>query len=340
MRAVLNEEQEMLKGTAMRIAASAAVTTPADLARIDRDAAWSELAKAGLLGMRLRDDQGAPMTSGVELMLVAQSLGEALSPSPFIGVALACELLALAEAPAECLADIAEGRVRYSLLLGARLEGPADGLSGAFCLDAEGVAYGLAISGSQLMRVGLDPGAARDGVDLTRRVGMLPAPGAAAEPVGRPMTPADLQRWTALALTLVCADIVGVLSAGLTRLVDYSKTRIQYGAPIGSFQAVQHMCAEMLVDTQAAASLVNYAAWSIDALAPEEALMAARTAKGYCGPVAQKVSETLMQAYGGIGQVWDHEGHLRARRAMFDRKLFGDEHHQLLEIAAARMGRA
>ena len=66
--------------------------------------------------------------------------------------------------------------------------------------------------------------------------------------------------------------------------------------------------------------------------------MAARTAKAYCGPIGQNVGETLMQAYGGIGQTWEHVAHLRTRRAMTDRKLFGDESIQLLHIADARLG--
>ena len=69
-----------------------------------------------------------------------------------------------------------------------------------------------------------------------------------------------------------------------------------------------------------------------------ESLHFARSAKAYCVPVAQKVGEMLMQAYGGIGQTWEHEAHMRTRRAMFDRKIFGDEAHQLLAIADLRMG--
>jgi alkylation response protein AidB-like acyl-CoA dehydrogenase len=122
------------------------------------------------------------------------------------------------------------------------------------------------------------------------------------------------------------------------RVVEYSKTRIQYGVPIGSFQAVQHMCAEMLVETEAAASVTNYAAWAVDELDAGAGLLAARTAKAYCAPVAKQVGEMLMQAYGGIGQTWEHEAHLRTRRVMFDRKIFGDEAYQLLAIADLRMG--
>ena len=342
MRAVLTEEQEMLKGTASRIAESVTVAQPNDLIRLDRQAAWRALASAGLLGMRVRDEDGAPLASGVEVMLVAQGLAGAIAPTPFIGVLLAADLLARAGAP-DVLDDIAEGRVRYSILLDPGLDRIADAgaLEGCICIDADGAAYGLALTADRrLARVDIAEMASLEGVDLTRPLGALAAAAAEPELIGDPLSEDDLKSWTALALTLVCADIVGVLQAGLRRLVDYSKTRIQYGVPIGSFQAVQHMCAEMLVETEAAASTTNYAAWGVDALDGDAGLLAARTAKAYCAPVAQKVGEMLMQAYGGIGQVWEHEAHLRTRRAMFDRRIFGDEAHQLLAIADARLGRA
>jgi alkylation response protein AidB-like acyl-CoA dehydrogenase len=342
MRAVFTEEQEMLKSTASRIAESVMVTQPNDLDRLDRKAVWRALASAGLLGMRVRDGDGAPLTSGVEVMLVAQGLAGAIAPTPFVGVVLAADLLARAGAPEAWLEEISEGRVRYAVLLTPGLDrlADADALEGAICIDAEGAAYGLALtSDRRVVRVDLAGMAALEGVDFSRPLGVL-ASGATAEPVGKPLSEDDLKSWTALALTLVCADIVGVLRVGLQRMVEYSKTRIQYGVPIGSFQAVQHMCAEMLVETEAAASATNYAAWAVDELDGDAALLAARTAKAYCAPVARQVGVTLMQAYGGIGQVWEHEAHLRTRRAMFNGKIFGDEAHQLLAIADTRLGHA
>ncbi|MET0274250.1 MAG: acyl-CoA dehydrogenase [Phenylobacterium sp.] len=342
VRAVFTEEQEMLRSTVSRIAESVMVTTPHDLPKLDRAGAWRALASAGLLGMRTRDEEGVPLTSGVEAMLVAQGLAGTIAPTPFVGVLLAADLLARAGAPADWIDQIGEGKVRYTLLLDPSLERLADPgkLDGAICIDAEGAAYGLAIGAErQVVRVDLAGMAVVDGVDLSRPLGR---PGATAktEAVGQPLSADDLDTWTALALTLTCADLIGVLRNGLQRVVDYSKTRIQYGVPIGSFQAVQHMCAEMLVETEAAASTANYAAWTVDALDAKTSLLAARTAKAYCGPTAHKVGEMLMQAYGGIGQVWEHEAHLRTRRAMFDRKMFGDEAHHLLAIADARLGAA
>jgi alkylation response protein AidB-like acyl-CoA dehydrogenase len=128
------------------------------------------------------------------------------------------------------------------------------------------------------------------------------------------------------------------MRSGLTGVVEYSKERIQYGVPIGSFQAIQHLCAEALVQTEAASSATKYAAWAVDELAAGDALLAARTAKAYTCSVARDVPETVMQVYGGIGQTWEHIAHLFTRRALLDRLVFGDRSEQLLRIADARLG--
>jgi alkylation response protein AidB-like acyl-CoA dehydrogenase len=142
----------------------------------------------------------------------------------------------------------------------------------------------------------------------------------------------------ALALTMVSADAVGAMRHGLEQAVAYTKERIQYGVPVGSFQAVQHMCAEALVAVEGADSTVKYAAWGVDELEPAEALLAARTAKAYCGMTSRAVPETIMQVYGGIGQTWEHIAHFVNRRNMLDRHVFGDDAVQQSAIADSRLG--
>jgi alkylation response protein AidB-like acyl-CoA dehydrogenase len=158
------------------------------------------------------------------------------------------------------------------------------------------------------------------------------------EPADRAIDRENRDGWLALALVAVSADAIGVMSSALTRAVDYAKERVQYGVKIGSFQAIQHMCADAFVQIEASASLNRYAAWAVDALACDEALLAARVAKAYSSSVAREVTETVMQVFGGIGQTWEHVAHLHTRRALTDRALFGDESHHLLDIADARLG--
>ena len=347
MLALLTAEQEMLKEMATQLATDVGLTNPSDLDKVDRAKGWSSLAEAGLLALRVRDADGTPQASGVEVMLVTQALGSRLAPLPYAASAvLATELLALAGAPAQWIDELAEGSVRYSLLLTSDLGRLADAadLTDAIAWDAEDAAYALALSGPadapQVVRVALGTTFTRvDSADLTKvllRAGQAPAP-ADVEPAGQPLSSAQYDKWLALALTIVSADMVGAMRHGMEEVVEYAKQRIQYGVPIGSFQAVQHLCAEMLVAVEGADSTVKYAAWAVDELEPAEALLAARTAKAYTVQTARTVPETIMQVYGGIGQTWEHIAHFINRRTLLDRELFGDDDVQLLAIAAARL---
>jgi alkylation response protein AidB-like acyl-CoA dehydrogenase len=346
--ALLTEEQEMLQEIAAQLAQSMGLTNPSDLEKVDRAKGWAALADAGLLGLRARDGQGNPTASGVEVALVVEALGAALAPLPYSGSAvLATELLSLAGAPEAWLAGLTDGSARCALLLTEDLSrlARADELADALAWDADGATHGLALTGAAdapgVVRVALgDTWAPVEGADLTRVLRRAPgAPSAdQIEEAGGPLTAGQFNSWLALALTVVSADIVGALKQGLEQVVAYTKERVQYGVPVGSFQAVQHLCAEALVAVEASASTVKYASWAVDELDPAEALIAARTAKAYSGITARTVAETIMQVYGGIGQTWEHIAHFVARRTYLDRALFGDDALQLSAIADARLG--
>jgi alkylation response protein AidB-like acyl-CoA dehydrogenase len=344
--AVLSEEQEMLRDMVTQLTASIGLTTTSDLDTVDRAKGWHRLAEAGLLALRVRDDAGVPAGSGVEHLLIAEALGGSVAPLPFLGSVLAAELLALTGAPVQWLNDIAAGEVRYALLLTADLSGLADvaDLPGSLAWDADEAAYALGLtrsSGSRgVARVAMTQGFVPvEAADLTRRLARASdlAEPDQVEGVGASLSPEQQDRWLALALTLVSGDVVGVMRSGLQDAVSYTKRRIQYEVPVGSFQAVQHLCADCLVQTEAAAATARYAAWAVDALDPQEALMAARTAKAYCSSAAREVTETIMQVYGGIGHTWEHLAHVRTRRALMDREVLGDESRQLLRIADSRL---
>ncbi|SEN43001.1 Acyl-CoA dehydrogenase, C-terminal domain [Pseudomonas sp. ok272] len=340
MLALLNDEQQMFERTAQRLAQSIGIANPHDLTTRDREQDWNRLTEVGLLGLRLRDN-GIPLASGVEVMIAAQALGETLVPQPFASAVLASELLVLADAPHALIDALAAGETRYALLLDRtlqRLASPDE--PGCIAWDCAGASAALGLSAGRLVRVslqhGFTPGLAP--ADLTREVRHLRSAPGAVEVLGQPIDLPALKRWYALALTTVAADIVGALNGAHAGAVAYTKERVQYGVLIGSFQAIQHLCAEMLVQTQAAHSLTCYAAWAVDQLAPDEALLAARTAKAYASSVALPVTEAVMQVYGGIGQTWEHIAHVYTRRVLLDARLFGDESHQLQLIADARLG--
>jgi alkylation response protein AidB-like acyl-CoA dehydrogenase len=215
---------------------------------------------------------------------------------------------------------------------------------GAIAFDVEGAAYVLALSGSgparALVRASLSAGFSPvEPADLTRRMARVESPGDLhVERCGDGLRGEDLDNWLALALASTSADLVGVMSSGLGNAVEYAKERVQYGVKIGSFQAIQHICADALVQVEASASATRYAAWAVDALGARDSLLAARVAKAYSSSVARQASEDVMQVFGGIGQTWEHIAHVGARRALTDRALFGDESLQLLHIADARLG--
>jgi alkylation response protein AidB-like acyl-CoA dehydrogenase len=316
------------------------------LSTVDREKGWSSLADAGLLALRVRDSDGRPMASGVEVMLVAEALGGYLAPLPYVGSGvLAQELLELVDGPDSWRTSLSSGDARYALLLSPDLSGLAavDQPTEALAWDADGASHALALSdrsdSPKVVRIALgDSWTPVSSVDLTRVMRRHDSVGGEEiDEAGRPLTLDQRDHWLALALTSVSADAVGAMRKGLEDVVAYTKVRVQYGVPIGSFQAVQHLCAEAFVLVEAAASTVKYAAWGIDELAPGEALMAARIAKAYGAAITRSVPETIMQVYGGIGQTWEHIAHFVNRRAMLDRQLFGNDEAQLDAIAEFRL---
>src|SRR5690606_16973182 len=141
-------------------------------------------------------------------------------------------------------------------------------------------------------------------------------------------------RTSAFALSLLVADLLGAMQAALDAALDHARTRVQFGKPIGSFQAVQQILADSHVLTEATRSACWYAAWAVDALPGEEALRAARTAKAWASRSAVEVCENAIQVFGGIGMTWEAPAHIWLRRAHAARAAFGDEHHHEAVIAA------
>jgi alkylation response protein AidB-like acyl-CoA dehydrogenase len=119
------------------------------------------------------------------------------------------------------------------------------------------------------------------------------------------------------------ADLVGTMRGGTELATAYAKERRQYGAPIGSFQAVQHLLADAHVLAEGSRSVMVHAAWAVDALAPDEALAAAAGAKAYCARSARTVCETVIQVHGGIGNTWECMAHVYLRRALLSTDILG-----------------
>jgi alkylation response protein AidB-like acyl-CoA dehydrogenase len=119
------------------------------------------------------------------------------------------------------------------------------------------------------------------------------------------------------------AEILGGSDRVLEMAVQYAKDRVQFDQPIGSFQAIKHRCADMLVDVEGMRSSTWYAAWAISAGDPD-ASAAASTAKVWSSDAAKRVMASGLQVHGGIGFTWEHDLHLYMKRSQFDRLSYGD----------------
>jgi alkylation response protein AidB-like acyl-CoA dehydrogenase len=301
-----------------------ATTTLKDLHRPVR---WEPLLQAGFLGMRLDPDQRA---SAIDVALVTEALGRRLCVTPFVGPVLAHELIRLAgDAPSDLAADAADGSRRVTIGLRADLSGIA-GASGGLAWDAAGADEAvLLMDGALAVAPVLDTHL--DAIDQTRQLANINQ----ATPLGGVVDGDGLTRWAAFALTILSADVVGTMQGALDLAVAHARDRVQFGRPIGSFQALQHLMAEQLVSIEAARSATWHAAWTVDTLPAEESLLAARTAKAYASREAPRVAEAVLQVLGGIGQTWESTAHLYLRRGLLDRATLGDEHVHLGALATA-----
>jgi alkylation response protein AidB-like acyl-CoA dehydrogenase len=167
-------------------------------------------------------------------------------------------------------------------------------------------------------------------MDLTRELGWLAFDPANARRIGGH---AERTRLLDRGATFTCADLLGSASRALDLAVEYAKDREQFGRPIGSFQAVKHRCADMLVDVEGMRSTVYWAAWCIGADDPD-ASVSASTAKIWCGDASKRVMSSALQVHGGIGFTWEHDLHFLLKRAQLDQLAFGDASAHRERLAA------
>ena len=336
-------EQAELRRSARRLARELGPTTVADLddttrakqlAAAVRDAGWLEL----------RDDagEGAPLAGAVEAAIVAEALGGRVADVAFAGPLLVAELARRAGVDARDGAAVAQSGelAAVPVVAGGRtiealyvVDAGPEPVDTAYVLVGDAARPGV----GQLACDGVD-GAV--GADLTRSVQTIPVgtPLRVLEGPGAPLTDADLVAWTALGLALTSADLVGAMRGVLEITVAYAADRRQFGVPVGSFQAVQHLLAEAQCLMEGSSSVAAHAAWAVDELEPTAARSAGRVAKAYCARAARTVCETAIQVHGGIGNTWECLAHVYLRRALLSTQWFGDDGAQLRELQRERLG--
>jgi alkylation response protein AidB-like acyl-CoA dehydrogenase len=332
----LSPEQRALRDSAAQVANRLAPRTVAELDDTERTAKLdAAVTGAGWRELRTARDDGAPWASGVEVALVAQELGRGLADTPFVGPTLAAELRRLAGAPPTGAPETVVLTPDLTALAST-----ADGgaTTGGVAIDTAGASSAVVLTpGSGGFALGLVPlDRAGTRVDLTRSTATvrMAAPVSPVPDQQRVLTDDPLTRWTALALAATAADLVGTMHGALQLARDYACDRRQYGRPIGSFQAVQHLLADAFVATEGSRSVALHSAWAIDALPPAEALAAASVAKAYCARAARTVCETAVQVHGGIGNTWDCLAHVFLRRALLSSDVLGGVGANLARVLA------
>jgi len=270
-------------------------------------ASKANVTELGWLGLVIPDKFGGAGLGWVELCALAEECGRVLSPVPLLSTAIAAKALLASNEDENWLRQIAAGRVTASPVLDHGLAFDAD----------------LFVVGDRVLAQAKKTPV--DTFDVTRPMVRVDAA----------FVPLD-ERVTAHALIAVAAEQVGGAERCLEMAVDYAKTRQQFGRPIGSFQAIKHMCADMLVRVESARSACYWAAWCADA-GDDEFLVAASTAKAWCSDAFFKNAADNLQIHGGIGFTWEHDAHRYLRRARATMALFGDAAHHR-ELVARRIG--
>lgn len=337
----------MLHETAARLADKLA-TVPnetnlgEELSAQDVDEQWRQIVDLGVPSFRSPGLCGID-TSGVETAIVVEQMARTLAAVPVVGQGVLVPELLEAAGAHETLEPIVCGELRVAPAFAEDLTGFASAGRKGIGFDTAGASHTLLIACSegnrQLLAVPLR-GEALAGLDLTCQLRSLPADADVSDGrqvVGRPISEDRWQRVEALAMMAVAADLVGVMQGALDDAVRYAGDRVQFGVPIGSFQAMQHLLADALIRVEGARSCVWHAAWAIDHLTANEALLAARTAKAYASAAGRDVVETTVQVFGGIAITWGHVSHIRLRRTLLRRRMFGDESLQYDAIAAMRL---
>jgi alkylation response protein AidB-like acyl-CoA dehydrogenase len=340
----LSESQTILKDTARKFFAGECPTaTVRKLMETDTayDAAlWAKLAEQGFTGVIVPEEYGGMGLGKVELILLMEEAGYALLPGPFFStVALAApviDALGTSAQKKKYLAPIAAGQARSTLALvegngswnpaHTQLSAAGDHLTGTklFVTDAAAASFIVVAARNGVFMVEANAPGLRiepmKGMDLTRKIYSLEFKNTPAEKLDGP---GDLARALDIATAALAAEMTGGMQRVLETTVAYAKTRKQFGKPIGIFQAVQHLCADMYLETESSRSAAYYASWALEENAPDAA-RAVSIAKMYASDAGRTVGNRGIQVHGGMGFTWENDLHLYYRRAKASETMLGD----------------
>jgi alkylation response protein AidB-like acyl-CoA dehydrogenase len=353
-----SDEQEALRATVRRFLAEQAPIQPyvRDLlgdARGTTDAVWKGLAELGLTGLLVPERHGGSGMGMVDIGVVLEELGRAAHPGPFLSSAVAAtSALVATDDGDDLLARLADGTATATVAfleddgrdwrrVSTRTRGDALTGTKTFVPDAEAadVLLVTARDGDTLALFAVDAGASglrvepTPTVDGTRTHAVVVLDGAPARRVGAGDATDAIAEVVDRVLVGLVVDGVGAAQAALDLAVAYAKERVQFDRPIGSFQAVQHLCADMLQALELGRAGGYYALWACDAAEPAERHRAALMAKAFAGDAFPKIGASAIQIFGGVGFTWEHDAHLFYKRLLTLQQAYGDATDFLEELA-------
>ena len=354
-----SEEQELLrKSAADFLAKECPMTYVRQMMDDDHgysEELWNKMAGLGWTGLIYPEEYGGAGLSIVDLVVVLEEMGKAAFPGPFFSSACLGGLAILeagsAEQKQKYLPDIASGKTKATLafleenarwdeqgisikarkgkknysLSGVKLFVPDAHVADTIVCAAR-TSEGITLFAIDRQQAGVSTRLLKT-MDQTRKLcevtfdkvtlgpdTVLGVAGQGGE---------SLKRIIDRSKVALSAEMCGGAQKVLDMTVEYAKIREQFGRPIGSFQAIQHKCANMLVQVESAKSATYYAAWAVSSNVPE-APLAAAMAKAYCSDAFRQVTAEGIQVHGGIGFTWEHDLHIYFKRAKGSEVTFGD----------------
>ena len=364
----LTDEQQAIKSTAHDFLAarykSERIRVLADSEHGFEQSDWEEMAGLGWQGLALPEEWGGQGLGIVELAVLFEEMGYALAPSPLFSNTIAG--LALAHGGSNdqrerFLRPLAEGKLRGTPAL---WDAGSPATVGEFTMEARTDGDGVVLDGEKVLvmdaaaadfllvatadghRHVVERGAAgvtvvpATSIDLTRRLFSVRFEGVRVAPEDS-LPGSDDEYFPVFHRVCVAlaAESTGIAQRTMEMAVEYAKDRHQFGRPIGSYQAVSHRCAQMLLETENARSAVYGAAWAADA-EPESLPLAASMAKAYASDAGWRVPDASIQVHGGIGFTWEHDLHFFLKRAKANAAMFGDSKWHRDRVADAVLAKA
>jgi acyl-CoA dehydrogenase len=317
---------------------------------------WKAVGEQGWLAVLVPEEHDGIGLGMLDASVIARAFGAGTVPGPWLGTVLVGEAVRLAGSPAQqaaWLPRLAAGEVKGAVALlapnafpapeGAPATAAGGTLSGRLdFVEYAQVADVLVVAAQDGLHL-VDPSSAGvtvtpvEALDRTTRLATVTLDGATGERL-EASSPAAVQELLDRAAVLVANDLVGIARKALTDTVEYDKTRVQFGKPVGSFQAIKHDLADLHVAVTMAEHAATYAAHALDVDAADRTL-AVSIAKSKAGDTARKATSDMIQYHGGIGYTWEHDAHFYFKRAKRLEYAYGDAAHHRERIARLLLDR-